>query len=312
MNGQNTVKRSFSMKIIVTGGCGFIGSHITDALLAEGHEVLAVDDLSSGRLKNIDKRAAFAEADIRSEALSDIFAAFRPEVVYHEAAQTKVQKSVESPGLDADINITGTINVLERCRENGVRKLIYASSAAVYGEPRYLPIDELHPVEPLSFYGLSKLVGERYITMYAALFGLKYTIFRYANVYGERQPSMSDGAVIPIFIERMAQGKPPVIFGDGGQTRDFIYVGDVAAANLAALERADNEIINIGTGSRISINALVGSLIKIFGMESAAEYGPPRIGDIRHSYFNTAKMTETLGIEPKTAFEAGLARIIGR
>ncbi|MBF7081620.1 SDR family oxidoreductase [Desulfallas sp. Bu1-1] len=275
------------MRVLVTGGAGFIGSHIVDALVARGARTAVLDNLSTGRFENIDPRVNFYKGDLRDENfVRDTLRAERPDYVIHQAAQIDVQASIDDPATDAAVNITGAINLLEACRACGVKKIIYASSAAVYGNPRYLPVDEEHPLQPLSGYGISKHTVEHYLAVYRALYGLDYTVLRYANVYGPRQDATGEGGVVAIFTDRLLRGERPQIYGDGKQTRDFIFVGDVVEANLAALTRGSGGIYNVSTGMPTSVNELFETLREITGSDVTPEYHPPRPGDIKHSYLD--------------------------
>lgn len=275
------------MKIIVTGGAGFIGSHIVDQLVELGHDVAIIDDLSTGNEEYINKNARFYMCDITNREMLDIvFKTELPEVVIHHAAQIDVQTSLKKPDVDAEINIIGTINILECCKKFRVRKIIYPSSAAVYGNPIYLPVDEKHPINPISFYGISKHTPEHYIQTYCELNDIKYTIFRYSNVYGIRQDPKGEGGVISIFVNKFLNGEPPIIFGDGEQTRDFIYVKDVARANLLALDKGDNEILNVSTRIKTSVNELFNVMKVIFESRARAVHKEARDGDILHSYLS--------------------------
>lgn len=299
------------MKILIIGGAGFIASHIADRLVELNYDVSIVDNLSAGKKENINSKTRFYKCDITNyDALRLIFNMEKPEVVIHHAAQTDVQTSILRPAFDADINIIGTINVLECCKESGVRKVIYSSSAAVYGNPEYLPIDENHKVNPISFYGISKHTPEHYIKVYSEIYNMKYTIFRYANVYGIRQDPKGEGGVISIFIDRLLNNKTPFIYGDGEQTRDFIYVKDVAKANIKAITKGDNEIVNISTNKPISINRLYEEMGKISGINIKAKYKPKRIGDILNSYLSNEKAKNVLGWEEKYTLEGGLLETI--
>jgi len=299
------------MRVLVTGGAGFIASHIADGLVKLNYDVSIVDNLSAGKKENINSKARFYKYDITNyDALRLIFKIEKPEVVIHHAAQIDVQTSINRPAFDSDNNIIGTINVLECCRENGIRKIIYSSSAAAYGDPEYLPIDENHPVNPLSFYGISKHTPEHYIKIYSEICDMKYTIFRYANVYGKRQDSQGEGGVISIFINRLLNNKASLIYGDGEQTRDFIYVKDVAGANIEALTKGDNQIINISTNMPISINELYKKIEKISGINIKPIYKPKRDGDILNSYLDNTKAKNVLGWEDKYTLEKGLIETI--
>ncbi|MDA8353268.1 MAG: SDR family oxidoreductase [Firmicutes bacterium] len=298
------------MKVLVTGGAGFIGSHIVDRLLEKGHQPVVLDNLSTGDEGYLHPEVPFYRMDVQSEAVDEVFRKEKPDAVIHQAAQSQVPRSIEAPIEDAQTNLLGTIRLLEGCRHHGAKKFIYASSAAVYGNPQDLPIDEEHPVSPLSPYGISKLTPERYIRVYQELYGLTYTIFRYANVYGIRQVPHGEGAVISIFVDRLLHDRPLTIFGDGKQTRDYIYVDDIARANVAALDRGDGETLNIGTGVRTSLNDLVETVESITGRKIEVEYGPDRPGDIKHSYFKIDRALKYLDWSPLTSLEQGLSRTL--
>jgi len=298
-------------RVLVTGGAGFIGSHLTEALLAQGFEVVVVDNLSTGKLPNLpSKGEKFHKLDITAPEFRLLVQELKPRYLFHQAAQIDVQTSLADPLLDARVNILGTINVLEACREAGVEKLIYASSAAVFGEPAYLGIDEQHEVAPLAPYGVSKHTPEHYLALYGQLYGLRWTALRYANVYGPRQDASGEGGVVAIFTDRLLKGQPPVIYGDGEQTRDFIYVADVVAANLAALERGDGGIYNIGTGQATSVLELYHTLREILTASGQAvpayALAPARPGDIRHSYFNPRRAEEELSWRARYSLRQGL------
>lgn len=298
------------MKVLVTGGAGFIGSHVVDLLIENGYEVVIVDNLSTGKEEFINKKAIFYKKDLTDDDLYEIFEKEKPDYVIHQAAQIDVQRSVDDPVFDAKVNILGTVNLLESCRKSGIKKVIYASSAAVYGNPEYFPIDEVHKINPISYYGISKHTPEHYFEVYRQLYGLKYTILRYANVYGIRQDPKGEGGVISIFIDKMLKGERPIIFGDGNQTRDFVYVKDVAKANLLALKRGDNEVVNISTGKPTSINELVEIMNKIMNTSLESIYTEPRKGDIVHSYLDNKKALEVLGWKPEYSLEDGLRETI--
>lgn len=297
------------MKILVTGGAGFIGSHIVDHLIARGDQVVVIDNLSTGKENQVHQSAQFYQVDLTDgQKLQTIFNKEKPEVLIHQAAQTSVQISVEQPAFDATTNIIGTVNLLEACRLSGVKKVVFASSAAVYGDPTYVPIDEAHPVQPLSGYGIGKYTAEQYLYAYKNLYGLEYTVLRYANVYGIRQDPRGEGGVISIFIDKVIQGQQMTIFGDGEQTRDYVYVDDIARANLAAISAGDGEFINIGTGVKTSLNELVDLLAKIAGKKVTKQYLEERSGDIRHSSFICGKSKQVLGWEPQVPLREGLTK----
>lgn len=299
------------MKVLVTGGAGFIGSNVVEELINSHHQVLVVDNLSTGKIDNVHDEAGFYKCDITNiDALELIFKIERPEIVYHFAAQIDIQTSLKEPNYDAKINIVGTINLLECCRKYGVKKVIYPSSAAVYGNPRYLPIDENHPIEPISFYGISKHTPEHYIKTFCSLYNIKYTIFRYSNVYGIGQEPKGEGGVISIFIDKFLKNEPPVIFGDGEQMRDFIYVKDIAKGSLLALTRGDNKILNLSTNIPITINKLFEIMRKAFTSEVKPVYSDIRQGDILHSYLNNFSAKESLGWDVEYDFENGVMETI--
>lgn len=299
------------MNILVTGGAGFIGSNIADKLIELGHIVVIVDNLSSGKKENINSKAVFHKLDISCDKLDEVFNETEVDYVIHHAAQTDVNRSVNNVVLDLECNIKGTVNILENCRKYGVEKVIYASSAAVYGEPDYLPVDEKHPVRPLSPYGISKFTPEHYIKAYKELYGLKYTIFRYSNVYGPRQDPSGEGGVISIFIDQMMAGKTPVIYGDGEQTRDFIHVYDIVEANVKALESGDEQLINISTNTKSSVNDLYQILNKILNTEIKPLYKEARKGDIKHSYLDNTLAKKIINWQPEYDLESGLKQTVG-
>ncbi|MFX3623162.1 MAG: NAD-dependent epimerase/dehydratase family protein [Ectobacillus sp.] len=294
------------MKILITGGAGFIGSHIADALKELGHVVAVVDNLSSGKRSFVPSGVVFYQQDICKAELEDIFRAERPEIVIHQAAQVSVSKSMLYPAADADVNVMGTVRVLDLSVRYGVRKFIFASTAALYGIPECLPLTENDPVRPISFYGLSKAAAEAYIRLYGETFGLPYTILRYANVYGMRQNSEGEAGVVSIFINRLLKGEPLYVLGDGLQTRDFVFVKDVVQANIAALTAGDNEIYNIGTGTRRSVQELVDALRQLVQTDIQVQYVKARKGDIRDSYLDNQKAREQLRWQCGYSFTEGL------
>ena len=300
------------MKVLVTGGAGFIGSHVVETLLGRGHAVVVVDNLSSGRRANLPASVRCYEVDVRDPRLAEVFAAERPEAVSHHAAQVDVRRSVADPLFDADVNVRGSLNVLECARQAGVRRLIYASTGgAVYGEPDYLPVDEAHPIRPLSPYGASKHIVEHYLFLYRHNYGLEYVILRYPNVYGPRQDPHGEAGVVAIFSARMRRGEPVTINGDGEQTRDFTFVGDCAAANALALELpAAAGIYNLGTGEPTSINQLFAALKDLTGYPAAPGYGPAKLGETRQIYLTARRARAELGWQPQVALRAGLAQTV--
>ncbi|MFD2171981.1 NAD-dependent epimerase/dehydratase family protein [Tumebacillus lipolyticus] len=297
------------MKILVTGGAGFAGSHIVDRLIEAGHEVVVIDNLFTGSKDNLNPQAKFFQMDINDPSLHDLIEAERIEAISHHAAQIKVPLSIKEPRLDAQINIMGTINLLEASRKFGLR-FVFAASAAMYGTPEYLPIDEEHPMKPLSFYGLSKKVDEEYIRMYGEQYGLSYAILRYANIYGPRQGRYGEGGVVSIFLEQMIKGEELMIEGDGGATRDYIYIEDVADANLIALTSDRSMTVNISTATQVSVNELYREMKRLTGYAQEAVHGPARIGDIYHSSMCNQKAAAELEWKPKTSLAEGLAKTI--
>ncbi len=299
------------MKVLVTGGAGFIASHVVEAYIADGHDVAIVDDLSTGHRENLHPQARFYEMDIRDPALAEVFAAERPEVVNHHGAQMSVRVSVDEPLRDASINVIGTLNLLECARHAGVRKVIYISTGgAVYGEPRYLPCDEDHPVDPLCPYGISKHTPEHYLALYQRLYHLDYTVLRYPNVYGPRQDPHGEAGVVAIFTGQMLRGERVVINGTGEQERDFVAVGDIAAANLAALWYGDEEIINLGSGRGTSVNEIFAALAAITGYHQPPLFGPAKSGEVFKIFLTGDRARRLLRWRPTVSLEKGLATTV--
>jgi UDP-glucose 4-epimerase len=278
-----------------------------DAYIDAGHEVVVVDNLSTGRREQIHPAARLVERDITQADLVDLFLEERPEVVNHHAANASVAVSVRRPVYDASQNVLGTLNLLEACRVAGVRKFIYISSGgAMYGDPEYLPMDEGHPSNPVSPYALSKYTGERYVRLYGMEHGLSWTSLRYANVYGPRQDPHGEAGVVCIFCQNLLDGVAPEVHWDGEQTRDFVYVGDCARANLLALEAGDGQAYNVGTGIGTSINELFRALGGVSGWDAEPRRGPRRAGDVRHSYLDCAKIDRELGWQAEVSLREGL------
>ena len=297
------------MKILVTGGAGFVGSHIVDAYVSAGHQVVVVDNLSTGKRENIHPGARLVEMDINDPGLVELFEAERPDVVNHHAANASVSRSVREPRFDATQNVLGTLNVLEAARRAEVGKVIYISSGgAMYGLVETLPMDENHPANPVSPYALSKHTGERYVQLYGTVHGQRWTSLRYANVYGPRQDPYGEAGVVAIYCQNLLDGVTPEIHWDGEQTRDFVYVGDCAGANLFALEGGDGQAYNVGTGTGTSINALFHTLMEVTGQDLTPRRGPRRPGDARHSYLDCQKIERDLGWRPEVDLREGLEK----
>lgn len=300
------------MKVLVTGGAGFIGSNIVDALVEKKHKVAIVDNLATGNMKNVNKKAKFYKVSVTDfNKIENIFKKEKFDVVIHHAAQLDVRKSVADPSFDADVNIKGTINILEACKRTKVKKIIFASSGGtIYGECSSKAPDEKAFANPLSPYGVAKLSVEHYIKCYSALYGLKYTVLRYANVYGPRQDPFGEAGVVAIFIGKMLKNEPVFIFGDGKQLRDYVYVKDVVSANLKALTKGNNEIINIGTHKTFSVNQLEKELAKITNYQNKPIYKPKRSGELLKSFLNVLKAKKILNWQPKTDIVTGLKNTV--
>jgi UDP-glucose 4-epimerase len=297
------------VRALVTGGAGFIGSHIADALVEGGHAVTVVDDLSRGRRAQVPAAAAFVEADVNGD-LSPILAGCRPEVVFHEAAQIDVRRSVADPVFDTRVNVLGTVNLLQACVAAGVGRFIFASSGgALYGDTDEVPTPEGHPPRPASNYGAAKGAAELYGNVYSQLYGLEFVALRYANVYGPRQDPHGEAGVVAIFAERMLRGETPTINGDGGQTRDYVYVADVVSANLAAMT-APPGAYNVGTGIECDVNRLHAMLARIVGVTGEPAHGPAKPGEQRRSCLDPSLAAARLGWHPRFALEAGLEQTV--
>ena len=297
------------MKILVTGGAGFIGSHVLEKLMQEQCQVVVVDNLSSGLRENIPAGVKFIEMDICDGKLLDVFISERFDAIIHLAAQTKVPVSLERPDYDCQINILGTVNMLEACRKTEVKRVVFASTAAVYGDVNSIPTMENAETRPTSFYGLSKLTVEKYLQMYQQVYGLEYVVLRYANVYGERQGDGGEGGVVSIFIREIAQNKVINIYGDGSQTRDFIYAGDVAAANYQALVTPNvNAVYNVSTQTEVSVNSLVEVMGQVADKQLEKKYCPVREGDIYRSMLCNHAAQEKLSWQLGVTLMDGLGR----
>lgn len=300
------------MRILVTGGAGFIGSHVVDAFVAGGHQVAVVDNLATGSRARVNPAARFHEIDLRSRCLIDVFEQEQPEAVAHLAAQATVGRSVTHPAFDASVNVLGGINLLDCCRRADVRRIIYSSSGgAAYGDTDVIPTPEDHPTRPASPYGASKVAVELYLQVWEGIYGISGISLRYANVYGPRQDPAGEAGVIAIFGHRLLTGQTPIINGDGHQTRDYVYVEDVAAANVRALENpAVTGSINIGTGVETSVNELCRALARGAGVDAKPEHGPARPGEQRRSCLSPTLAKRMLGWSPGVSLQDGLARTI--
>jgi UDP-glucose 4-epimerase len=297
------------VRIIVTGGAGFIGSHVADAYLAAGHDVLVLDSLwehGGGRRVNVPNGVTLVHMDIRDEAIGRVLADFKPDVINHHAAQHSVAISARDPVYDAQVNVVGLLNVLEHARRSGARKVIFASSGAIYGTPERLPVIETMPLKPTSPYGISKMVGEHYLRFYRETSDLDFTALRYGNVYGPRQDPNGEAGVISIFIGKFLGRKEVRIDWDGEQTRDYVFVSDVARANLAALERGSGQSYVIGTGVKTSVNEIYRRLVEISGFEAPIVRATRRAGDARDAQFDAARARLELDWSPSTALAEGI------
>ena len=292
------------MRAVVTGGAGFIGSHVVDALLARWDEVHVLDDFSRGKRENVSEGVHVHEADIRSDA-GRVFDEVEPEVCFHLAAQADVRVSVERPDFDADVNIVGTLHVLEAAREHGTKVVFSSTGGAIYGECEG-PAREDHPRAPLAPYGVSKLAGEEYIAAYNRLYGAAHVSLRFGNVYGPRQDPKGEAGVVAIFMNRLREGEAPQIFGEGTQTRDYVYVGDVVAATLAAAEHAGG-VLNVGTGVETSVLELYGRIQRVAGVEREPEFGEARPGELQRSVLDASLAKRELDWEPQRTLDEGLA-----
>ena len=302
------------MKVLVTGGAGFIGSHVAEALLARGHAVDVLDNLSTGRRWTVPEEAAFFELDIRSAAAARLVARRGYDLLVHHAAQTGVRRSAQDPGLDADINIAGLLNLLDAgvaAGEGGLQKVVFASSGgAIYGEPAYVPQDTDHPVRPVSPYGVAKLAGEKYLRYYRVQRGLDAVSLRYANVYGPRQNHRGETGVVALFARQMLEGGRPVVNGSGAQTRDYVYVGDVVRATLAAVAYDGSGVFNVGTGQETSVNELFRRMRRAVGAEIPKRHAPPRPREQQRSVLGIQRSRDELGWAPQVPLAEGLRRTV--
>ena len=299
------------MKVIVTGGAGFIGSHVSDAFLSAGHEVVVLDNLSTGHRENLNPQARFVELDITDPRAADFVRSERPDAIAHHAAQMDVRRSVADPLFDARTNILGTIMLLDAARQAGTRRFLFVSSGgAAYGEQETFPAPETHPTNPVSPYGVSKRAGELYAFFFQAEYGLPFVALRYANVYGPRQDPHGEAGVVAIFSGKMLRGEPVTVNGDGKQTRDYVYVGDVARANLLALGSTITGPVNIGTGVETDVNTLATLLREVAGSASPINHGPAKSGEQRRSVVDCARAASVLGWRPEVTLREGLRRTV--
>lgn len=297
------------MKILVTGGAGFIGSNLVDALISLSHDVVVVDNLSSGLKKNLNPKARFYQIDICDEKLFEVFEREKPDIVDHHAAQIDVRKSGEDPIYDAEVNILGSLNLITNCVRHGVKRVIYASTGgAIYGNPQYLPADENHLINPISQYGVSKHTVERYLQLYSIIHGLEYVALRYSNVYGPRQNPYGEAGVVAIFAIQMLTGKQPTIFGPGDKTRDYTHVSDIVAANVIALDRGKNAIYNIGTGIETKDQEIFDTLASVLGYKGKPIYASLRPGEVYRIALECRKAHKELGWSAKLSLREGIAQ----
>jgi len=299
------------MKVLVTGGAGFIGSHVVDAYVVAGHDVVVVDDLSTGKRENLNPKATFHQLDVQDARVIDLIRDERPAVVNLHAAQMDVRRSVADPVFDARVNVIGLLQCLEGARKANVRRVVFVSSGgAAYGEQETFPARETHPTNPVSPYGVSKRAGELYAFFYRAEYQLPFFALRYANVYGPRQDPHGEAGVVAIFAGKMLRGEPIIVNGDGKQTRDYVFVGDVVQANLAALEREPCGAVNIGTGVETDVNRLAELMLEASGSRSEVRHGPAKAGEQRRSVIDHAKAAERLGWRPTVPLAEGLRRTV--
>ena len=299
------------MKILVTGGAGFIGSNIVDAYIQAGHDVVVVDDLSTGRKENVNPKAHLVKVDIQDAGLEKVFEATKFDVINHHAAQMDVRRSVADPKFDASVNVLGMLNLLELGKKYGVGKVIFSSTGgAIYGEQDYFPADEQHPLRPLSPYGITKLATEKYLFYYKAVYGIQHVILRYANIYGPRQNPHGEAGVVAIFADKMLKGEQPVINGDGKQTRDYVFVGDVVRANLLALAHTISDIFNIGTGVENDVNTLFRIIKRSTSSSCEEKHAPAKMGEQLRSVIDSSKAKKILGWIPTVSLEEGLEKTV--
>ncbi|MFA5165748.1 MAG: NAD-dependent epimerase/dehydratase family protein [Candidatus Paceibacterota bacterium] len=302
-SGQKPVKT----RVLVTGGAGFIGSHLVDCLVSDGYKVAVIDNLSTGNRKNLNPRAKFYKLDIANKKVDEVFHREKPEIVFHLAAQVDLQKSILDPVADAKTNILGFINICKNCKKYGVKKIVFSSSAAVYGDNGCIPAKEDSPLQPVSPYGVAKLTAENLLDIYQKQFGIDYVALRYSNVYGPKQGSNGEGGVVSIFFKKAKSGEKLCIYGNGEQTRDFIYVDDVVGANLSAIQGSQTGIFNISTAKETSINELFEIVNNLVGGKATKQYLPARSGDQARSALDYSKAAQFLSWRSKYTLQEGLS-----
>jgi UDP-glucose 4-epimerase len=296
------------MKILITGGAGFIGSHLVDRFVQEGHEVVVVDNLASGKKKNVNKAARFYKMDILSPRIGKLLQKEKPHVISHHAAQIDVRRSVADPIYDAQVNILGLLNLLENAVRHGVKRVMFASSGgAIYGEQQSYPAPESHPAHPISPYGIAKLTSEHYLYYYQQVRGLSSVSLRYGNVYGPRQDPFGEAGVVAIFTQKMLTGEVPVINGNGQQTRDYVFIEDVVEANVAAMHHELEGVFNVGTGKETSVNELFGHLRKLTHFDQKEIFGPEKRGELTRSVLDCGRLNKAADWEPRVGVEEGLS-----
>ena len=302
------------MRVLVTGGAGFIGSHIVDAAVAAGHDVASVDNLFTGKTSNLNPGARFHQVDVTDAAkLAKVFEEEKPEVVNHHAAQADVRRSMADPGFDATVNIVGTLNLLQLCVKHQVSRVIFASTCAIFSEPEHIPMDELHPVAPQSAYGMAKYTVENYLRLFGDTYGLRYKVFRYGNVFGPKQDPKGEAGVVAIFVGQMLDGVQSTIFGDGTKTRDYVYVGDVVDANLRAMEPVgDNQIFNLARGIEVSDFEIFDAVRKAVGVAVEPVYAKKRPGEADRVALDASKARRILGWTDTVSLQAGVEAVVAQ
>lgn len=295
------------MNVLITGGAGFIGSHIQDSMLNKQHNTIIVDDLSTGHRRNLNPKSVFHEIDIRTDTMRDVFDTHHPEIVFHLAAQMDVRRSVKEPTYDADVNIVGSIKLMELCREFGTKRIIYASTGgAIYGEPDYMPADEKHPVSPMCQYGISKHTVEHYLELYHKNYDLSYLALRFPNVYGPRQDPHGEAGVVAIFSLLMLRGKQVTIFGDGSKTRDYVYIGDIIKACEIGVETDTVGVYNLGWGTEVKDFEIYDSVRRHTESDLPPIYAPRRLGEVERICLDATRARDVLGWEPTVTLDDGI------